>query len=140
MVIGTGVDIVNIDRFRKTVKKNGDKFLKRVFTKEELDYCNKKMHRFQHLAGRFASKEAISKALKIDWNNGFNWKEIKIFINGNGAPKVKLIGKARLICEDLKIDGIDLSISHCDDYAVAMAVVTGSNNNGTNTRVSLREY
>ena len=132
MVIGTGVDIVEVARFRRVVNKFGDRLLKRIFTQPEVDYCNKKVNKFQHLAGRFASKEAISKALKIKWERGLSWREIEVANNRNGASEVVLTGQAKRIADGLNIENIHLSISHCQNYAIALAVITAGRNNGEN--------
>ena len=90
------------------------------------------MNTFQHLAGRFASKEAISKALKMKWERGLSWKEIEVINNRNGASEVMLSGEAKKIAVGLNIEDIHLSISHCQNYAVAMVVITAGRNNGVN--------
>jgi holo-[acyl-carrier protein] synthase len=68
MLVGTGVDIISVERFRKAANKRDGRFLNRIFTAAEISYCNKKIDKAQHLAARFACKEAISKALKMNWN------------------------------------------------------------------------
>ena len=78
-----------------------------------------------HFAGRFASKEAVSKALGLDWGKGLKWKEIEIINNHLGTPEVKLSGETRRTVQKLKARKILLSISHCKDYAVASATIIG---------------
>ena len=124
MILSTGIDIVKIERLRNVIDKRGKRFLDRVFTNREIEYCSKKIHRYQHLAGRFASKEAISKALKLRWEKGVNWKDIEIINNGNGSIEARLSGQARDAANSLKIKDINLSMSHCQDYATAVAVLT----------------
>ncbi len=130
MFIDTGVDIINIETFRKAVNRRGDRFLNRIFTKIELDYCDNKVNRIQHLAARFAGKEAISKALKLNWQKGLNWKEIEIINNQNGEPRAWFKGQVKEEAERLKIREISLSLSHCEEYAVAMAVILKGKDNG----------
>jgi holo-[acyl-carrier protein] synthase len=134
MLVGTGVDIIDIRRFRKVANKRGGRFLNRIFTTAELSYCDKKIDKIQHLAARFACKEAISKALKINWSKGLNWKEIEITNNRSGEPEARLTGQAKEVVDYLKIENISLSLSHCQDYAVAMAVILKGNHNGTYRR------
>ena len=124
MIIGIGVDIVKIDRLKNIAKKKGSSFLNRVFTKVELGYCDKKLNRFQHFAGKFATKEAISKALKMKWEKGLNWKQIEIINNVDGIAESKLSGQAKRLANKLGVKDINISISHCNEYAVAMAVIT----------------
>ena len=124
MILGSGIDIVQINRIREIIDQWGERFLFRTFTSQEIDYCSKKVNKFQHFAGKFASKEAISKALKMKWEKGLSWKDIEIQNNADGIAEPKLFGQAREIADNLKIRNINLSISHCQDYAVAMAVIT----------------
>jgi len=130
MLVDTGVDIIDIGRFRKVANKRGEKFLNRIFTTAELSYCNKKIDKIQHLAARFACKEAISKALKMNWSKGLDWKEIEITNKHSGEPEARLTGQAKEVMDYLKIENISLSLSHCQDYAVAMAVILKGDNNG----------
>jgi len=134
MLVGTGVDIIDIGRFRKVANKRGKRFLNRIFTAAELSYCNKKIDKIQHLAARFACKEAISKALKMNWSKGLDWKEIEITNNHSGEPEARLTGQAKEAVDYLKIKNISLSLSHCQDYAVAMAVILKGDNNGAYRR------
>jgi len=123
MLIGTGVDIVHIQRFRKIAEKWDGRFLNRIFTPAEIIYCNKKVDKIQHLAARFACKEAISKALKMTWNKGLSWRDIAIINNHNGEPKALLTGQAKEVADGLKVGDIQLSLSHCPEYAVATAAI-----------------
>lgn len=127
MLLNTGVDIVSIERFNKIVKDRGERFIKRIFTKTELNYCAKKIRKIRHLAARFACKEAVSKALKMNWNKGLNWKNIEVINARNGAPLVKLSGQAKDAAKSLKIKGVEVSLSHCNEYAVATAVIMKKN-------------
>ena len=114
MIIGTGVDITEVRRIRQAVEKWGDDFLKRVFTKTELENALTRVSFYQHLAGRFAAKEAIFKAVG---NNGLSWQDIQIHNDEQGKP----------ICQFLNGKGKDInvhiSISHVKIYAVANAVI-----------------
>lgn len=129
-LVGTGVDIIGIKRFGKAVEERRERFLNRIFTTAELSYCNKKVDRIQHLAARFACKEAVSKALKMNWNKGLNWKDIEVINNPSGEPWVRLKGQAKETANHLKIEEISLSLSHCQEYAMAMAVILKNTKNG----------
>ncbi|MBR2786736.1 MAG: holo-ACP synthase [Clostridia bacterium] len=124
MHIKTGIDIVEVNRIRKDIEEFGNKFLNRIFTKEEIEYCEgKKVQKFQSYAGRFAAKEAIFKAISACIHNKYDveWKDIQITNDKNGRPVVKIYGKLKEVltvnCE------IDVSISHINETAVASAVV-----------------
>jgi len=114
-----GTDIVSIPRLTNTINSSqGDNFINRIFTENEINYCNNKVDSFIHFAGRFAAKEAITKALlsseKID---SVNMKSIEIISGKNRKPEVNLI-----ISSDLKFQ-CKVSISHTDEYAVAFALI-----------------
>lgn len=114
MIIGSGIDIVEVRRIREVVNRWGDKFLNRVFTDRELDYCNLKgSFKFQSLAARFAAKEAIVKALG---RKDLALKDIEVLNDGDGKPTVGKRSKNGM-------SQILLSISHTDEYAVASALV-----------------
>lgn len=109
------MDITEVSRLRRAVEKWGDDFLQRIFTADELSNARTRGSLYQHLAGRFAAKEAIFKALNI---KSLNWKEIEILNNKQGRPIASITNK--------QAKGLDvqLSISHVKTYAVASAVVT----------------
>jgi len=114
-----GTDIVSIPRLKKSITSSvGDKFLNRIFTENEINYCNNKVDSFIHFAGRFAAKEAITKALlsseKID---SINMKSIEIISGKNRKPEVNLI-----ISSELKFQ-CKVSISHTDEYAIAFTIL-----------------
>ncbi|GAB4297094.1 MAG: holo-ACP synthase [Ignavibacteriaceae bacterium] len=121
MVIGLGIDIIEIDRIKESVEKYGDKFLKKVYTKLELDYCLSKKNKNQHLAARFAAKEAIYKALASGWDENMSWQDIEISNLPNGLPVVKLSGKLQRVLTKEK--RIRISMSHSRDYVACVAIV-----------------
>ncbi len=115
MFIGTGVDITEVRRIRQAVEKWGDDFLKRIFTKEELANAKTRTSFYQHLAGRFAAKEAIFKAVG---DNTLSWQDIQIHNDREGKPVCLFLnGKAKNV-------SIAISISHVKTYAVANAIAT----------------
>lgn len=119
-----GVDIVEICRIRKACEKK--RFLERFFSPEELSGIkkNKGAAFYEHLAGKFAAKEAVAKALGTGFRY-FRWREIEILNGFNGKPYVKLSGKAREISESQGYEKILITISHGRDYAVAFALAEG---------------
>jgi holo-[acyl-carrier protein] synthase len=123
MIIGTGVDIVEIDRIRKAADKWKDKFLTRVFTDSELNYANSKKFSYQHLAARFAAKEAVLKAFGDASINNMEWRNIEIANNKDGKPFVKLTGEARKTLNKIGAGEIIVSLSHTRNYAVANAIL-----------------
>ncbi len=118
-MLSTGVDIIEIPRIKQVLDRYGQRFLKRVFTPQEIDYCR---GRAPNLAGRFAAKEATMKALGTGVR-GVGWKDIEVVRADSGAPSVKLHGRAATRAERLQVTEISLSISHSREYAVAFVVV-----------------
>ena len=113
-----GVDLIEIERIRRALERHGDSFKERCFTEAERAYCDSKPNPPQHYAGRFAAKEAIGKAL----GSGvyFTWKEIE----GRGRPKpgVHLSGRTRAFAEKVGAGTIELSMTHSQELAAAVAV------------------
>ncbi len=121
MVRGLGVDLVEIERVKGVVKRREETFYNRIFTEKEIIYCKSKPSPVTSLAGRFAAKEAVFKALGVKPGK-CRWKEIEIIVNKVGRPGVVLYGKAKVLAGKNGIKEISLSISHSRDYAVAFAV------------------
>lgn len=115
MIIGTGVDITEVSRLRRAFEKWGDSFLERVFTKTEIANSRKRASLYQHLAGRFAAKEAVFKALG---DADLAWHDVEILNDKNGKPSCKILSKKG------KDVTVHISISHVKTYAVANAVIT----------------
>ncbi len=125
MVVGIGIDIIEIERIKNSVETLGDTFLNKIFTEGELEYSLSKANKFQHLAARFAAKEAISKALATGWNKEFRWKDVEIYNEPSGLPRVKLYGKLRKFLEENK--EIKISMSHSRDYVACVAILYTKN-------------
>ncbi len=116
--LGVGVDIVEIPRIQQALERYGARFLDRVYTPAEQAYCR---GRYPQLAGRFAAKEAVSKALGTGIRRIY-WRNIEILPNRLGAPKVTLYGVAKERLERLGFSLLEVSISHSRDNAVATVV------------------
>ena len=117
-MLTTGVDIIEIPRIKQVLDRYGQRFLKRVFTPDEIDYCR---GRAPNLAGRFAAKEAAMKALGTGVR-GVSWKDIEVVRAESGAPSVTLHGRAEERAVRLRLIDISVSISHSREYAVAFVV------------------
>lgn len=119
MKIYCGTDIIEIERIKESIEdeKTGEAFVEKIYTKKEIEYCEgKKTQKYQHYAARFAAKEATFKAIsdQLEDKYAITWKDIEIINNEQGRPCINLMGA------NLKdIEDIDLSISHCKQYAVA---------------------
>lgn len=122
MKIRCGTDIIEVKRIEDAIENLGDKFIKKVFTNTEIEYCNSKNKmKYQHFAARFAAKEAIFKAISDNLKNKYEltWTDVEIINDENSRPKVNFLnylGKQA-------IEDIDISLSHINDYAIANCVV-----------------
>jgi len=116
-----GVDIIEVARIQGAIERQGERFLNRVYTPQEVAYCEARgKFKFESLAGRFAAKEAISKVFGSGIR-GISWRDIEILNNAEGKPEVFLHGTAQTLCEKLGIKKIHVSISHIELFAVAAA-------------------
>ena len=117
MKLLNGTDIIEIKRIKDNIDKNGETFLKRIYTDNEIKYCEeKKNQKYQSYAARFAGKEAICKALSKYINFNYSWKDFEILNDLNGKPYVNL---------GFNIDNlqsIEISLSHCKEYAIANVI------------------
>lgn len=121
MKISCGTDIIEIERIKDSIEETNNKFLNRVYTEKEIEYCeSKKAQRYQHYAARFAAKEAVFKAISIKLEDKYSicWKDIEIINDSQGRPSVTLQGNIQK-----NIEQIDISLSHCKEYATANVVV-----------------
>ena len=121
MRILTGTDIIEINRIKRSIDELDDAFKSKIYTKKEIDYCeSKNQGKYQHYAARFAAKEATFKAVSTLLENKFSlsWQDIEVTNNSEGKPEVTIL-KDNL---KEKIEDIDISISHCKEYAVANVV------------------
>ncbi len=123
MIIGSGIDIVEVPRFRKTQKKWGDGFLNKIFTENEITYSKKRRFQSQHLAARFAAKEAVLKAFGDKLSSVNNWQDIEILNDKSGKPYVTFHRSAKKLKAKERISGVVLSMSHCKGHAVASAIL-----------------
>ncbi|MDR0867509.1 MAG: holo-ACP synthase [Planctomycetota bacterium] len=122
MILGTGVDIVEIKRIRQLRKKHGERFLRHCFTAREIAYCRQKKNADESFAARFAAKEAVMKALGTGWSRGVGFTNIEVVKKPDEPPAALLHGKAAENQRQRGISHFLLSLSHCKKYAVAQAV------------------
>ena len=122
MILRTGVDLIEIDRVEEVVRRHGSRYLDRIYTRAEQDQS---LHNIQFLAGRFAAKEAVAKALGTGIGD-IGWLEIEILGDEQHAPTLTLNGAARLRADELGLADWSVSISHSMTHAVAFAVAIGN--------------
>jgi len=124
MIAGVGVDIVEISRIERAIGEYGDRFVNRVFTGREIDYCERVVRKAERYATRFAAKEAARKALGgATPVVALSWHDVEIISSTEGAPQLQFHGRAAEIAEELKIIRYHVSLSHGHDHAVAFVVL-----------------
>ena len=125
-IIGHGVDLVQTARIQHMVDEHGERFLRRCFTEDERAYADANLkRRMEHLAGRFAAKEAILKVLGTGWSGGIAWTDAEVVREPSGRPTVRLHGRCAEVAAALGIDQWWVSISHIETHAVASAIGVG---------------
>jgi holo-[acyl-carrier protein] synthase len=125
MIVGTGIDIAEVLRIRQAMDRHGDRFLKRIFTAEEIRYCTSKANAVERLAARFAAKEAGMKAIGTGWRRGVTWKDLEVVRYPGQRPQLRLRGKAAEIALDLGCKTTHLSLSHTAEQAIAHVILEG---------------
>lgn len=123
-IVSHGIDMVDCQRLMDSVARHGDRFLQRVYTEAELAYCRGRKREIEHLAGRFAAKEAVLKVLGTGWKAGISWTDIEVRNEPSGKPRVNLSGRCRQIADELELGEILISISHIGTHAIASAIGT----------------
>ena len=121
-VIGIGTDITECLRIARMIERHGELFVNRVYTPEEIRYCQNRKQATQHFTGRWAAKEAIMKALGTGWQRGIAWRDIEIRNEPGGQPVVGVRGGVKEVVEQLGVARILVTISHCRTYATATAI------------------
>lgn len=123
MIIGSGIDLVEIGRIERSVERFGARFLDRVYTPAEQAYCLRKRKAAESLAARFAAKEAAAKALGTGIHYGITWLEIEVVRATTGRPSLRLHGRAAEIAGRLGVKRAALSLTHTDALAMASVVL-----------------
>ena len=122
MIVGTGIDIVEIGRLKHSIIKYSDRFKNKVFTQKEIDYCHSQADPAKHFAARFSVKEAVLKCFGTGMTGGILWKDVEVENKKSGQPTLNLYGKGKELFNQLKIKHIHISITHDKSYAVAHAI------------------
>jgi len=124
MIVGIGIDAVDIDRIERMLADKGDRMLQRLFTPDELSFLSTKVAPAQHLAVLIAAKEAAYKALSgNDLARGISWREVEVFSRGDGAPQLRLHGRAADRYAELSATSLHVSLTHSAATSVAIVIV-----------------
>ncbi|MCF6159052.1 MAG: holo-[acyl-carrier-protein] synthase [wastewater metagenome] len=117
-----GIDIIEIKRIEKLFSSH-ESFLKKIYTEKEIEYCKPKKNKYQHFAVRFAAKEAVFKALGTGWIGTMKWTDIELLNDELGKPYVHLYGSVKELADKKNIHTIPVSVSHCQEYAIAQVLL-----------------
>ncbi|MGA2645173.1 MAG: holo-[acyl-carrier-protein] synthase [Candidatus Sulfotelmatobacter sp.] len=123
MIVGTGIDIAEVPRIRRSIERFGDRFLQRVYTAGEIQYCDAKANRAERYAARFAAKEAAMKALGTGWNHGVRWRDCEVVRMPGGRPSISFHGRAAEFAAQLGVRNAALSLSHTEEQAIAQVIL-----------------
>ncbi|MBH55005.1 MAG: holo-[acyl-carrier-protein] synthase [Opitutaceae bacterium] len=122
-LLNVGVDVIEVDRVQKVYERQKDRFLKRVYTQEEVDYCFDKSNPFPHLAARFAAKEAVSKAFSTGIGKLFGWTSASVYHDPRMQPLIRLDHQGKKLLEVLGGTDVRITLSHTKGTAVAVAIL-----------------
>jgi holo-[acyl-carrier protein] synthase len=132
MIIGTGIDIVKIERIERIVSRWGKLFLNRVYTEKEIEWCQRRARPASCFALRFAAKEAFVKAIGWGFQNGIRWTDIEVERNPMGKPFLSLRRKAKEIAETQRIERVHLTLSDEPPFALAHVILEGGDHESRN--------
>ncbi|MCD6444058.1 holo-ACP synthase [Candidatus Bathyarchaeota archaeon] len=122
---GLGVDLMEIERLKRSVERRGRRLLEKIFTEEEIRYCFSMGEPYQHLAARFCLKEAVLKAFGLGLGRGVTLRDVEVKLDGLGKPYVEIHGRLKEKAEKSGVSRIIVSMSHSGEYAIAVAILTG---------------
>jgi len=123
MIVGTGVDIAEVPRIAASIERFGRRFTERVFTPDEIRYCESKANKAERYAARFAAKEAAMKAIGTGWRHGVTWKDVEVKRAPGGRPVLSFTGVAAEFYAKLGATNAHLSLTHTADSAMAFVVL-----------------
>jgi holo-[acyl-carrier protein] synthase len=123
VIVGIGVDIVEISRLRRTLERRGERFIRRIYTEGEREYCWAHRDPAPCFAARFAAKEALFKALRTGWTQGVTWLDVEVRRDERGAPSLMLSGRAGDLSRELGVRAIHVSLSHSEEAAIALVIL-----------------
>ena len=123
MIVGTGIDMVEVSRIARAIERFGERFLARIFTADEIRYCDAKRNRVERYAARFAAKEAAMKAIGTGLRRGVSWQDFEVSREPGGRPTLVISGKAAEFATALGMRRAALSITHTADQALAQVIL-----------------
>jgi holo-[acyl-carrier protein] synthase len=122
VIVGTGIDITETQRIQESLERYGERFRDRIYTPEEVAYCERFKNKAERYAARFAAKEATFKALGTGWRSGIRWLDVEIIHQPSGKPELALRGRAQEVARQLGVARAAVSLSHANHYVVAQVI------------------
>jgi holo-[acyl-carrier protein] synthase len=123
ILVGLGADVIEVERIRGVLERQGERFLARVFTDVEREYCSRMSHPHKHLAARFAAKEAVSKAFTTGIGAELGWRSVSVYHGSRNQPLVMLDEKGQALLRNAGATHVMLTLSHTDTVAMAVAAL-----------------
>jgi holo-[acyl-carrier protein] synthase len=122
VIVGTGIDITETQRIQESFERYGERFRDRIYTPEEIAYCERFKNKAERYAARFAAKEATFKALGTGWRSGIRWLDVEVIHQPSGKPELALRGRAQEVARQLGVVRAAVSLSHANHYVVAQVI------------------
>lgn len=123
MIVGTGVDLCEVERIKSAIARHGRRFVERIYTPREIAYAESKANVYERFAARFAAKEAGMKALGTGWHGGVRWQDFEVTNLPSGRPTLQFHGKAAEVAQRLGVENVSLSITHTSVQALALVIL-----------------
>lgn len=123
MIVGTGIDLAEVDRIQASIERHGERFLQRIYTAGEVAYVERKANRYERYAARFAAKEAGMKAIGTGWRRGVTFQDFEVANLPSGRPTLLLHGRAAEIASQLGVKRISLSLTHTSAQGMAFVIL-----------------
>jgi holo-[acyl-carrier protein] synthase len=123
VIIGSGIDIAEVDRIEQSIERYGHRFINRIYTEAEIRYVERKANRFERYAARFAAKEAGMKAIGTGWSHGVRWRDFEVTNLASGKPTLRLHGRAAEIAQQLGVRSVSLSLTHTRSEGMAFVIL-----------------
>jgi holo-[acyl-carrier protein] synthase len=122
-IVGTGIDLIEVPRIAASIERFGERFLRRIFTHDEIRYCQSKQNAVERFAARFAAKEAAMKAIGTGWRGGVTWHDVEVRRQSGGRPVIVFTGRAGEYAQGLGMKRASLSLSHTAEHAIAEVIL-----------------
>jgi len=123
VLVGLGADLIEVERVRGVLERQGPRFLERVFTEEEREYCSRMAHPHKHYAARFAAKEAVSKCFTTGIGAELGWRSVSIYHGARNQPLVRLDDKGQALLAQIGATHVLVTLSHTESHAMAVAAI-----------------